>query len=346
MSWIQENKFIVGLAGVTAVIGGAILYFGNSQGSAYEEKMLEYDELKTQHSRLVKAKPYPNQENLKARQAGIKEYEDVIADVRKALASYQPGKLPVLTPQEFSDAQVKMQAELTKAFADAGTTLPEKCAFGFEKYATIQAKAKATARLNFELGAMQWLFTRLAGTKPVALLNVRRGLLDVETGAAPEEPARRPGKRMRGRGKPAQGEKPYVLMPVELAFTTTEAGLREFLKEMANSKDYYYAVRAIRIRSERQTAPTVKEADFASSGGGGSAAPNDPFGLSLPDTDGGGEGQPAVKEPVKPSAGSGERILKQVLGSEKLNVYISFDILLLKGKGKEVDTDVPAASGS
>ncbi len=343
MSWIQENKFIAGLAGVTAVIGGVILYFGNTQGNAYEEKMLEFDELKSQHNRLVKAKPYPNQENLSARQAGIKEYEDTIADVRKSLASYQPGKLPKLTPQEFSDAQVKMQSELAQAFADAGTTLPEKCAFGFEKYATIQAKAKSTAKLNFELGAMQWLLDKLAKTKPAVLLNVRRGLLDVETEEAAPEPTRRRGNRRHGRNKSAQVEKLYSLMPVELAFTTTEAGLRIFLKEMANSKDYYYAVRAIRVRNEKQTAPTVKDADFGTSGSAGSSASSDPFGFGFAETDDSEAGKPAVKEPVRPSIGRSDRILKQVLGSEKINVYIRLDILLFKGEASGADAPASAA---
>ncbi|MCP5535356.1 MAG: hypothetical protein H7A51_03875 [Akkermansiaceae bacterium] len=344
MSWIQENKFVAGLAGVTAVLGGAILYFGNSQGNAYDDEMLNFEDLKNQHSQLVKAKPYPDAQNLKARQDGIKEYEGVIADVRKILVGYQPGKLADLSPQQFSDAQVKMQAELRAAFGAAETELPEKCGFGFEKYDKRQASASATARLNFQLGAMQWLLGKLAETKPQALLTIRREDLDVEKGVvAPPQPARGGrGGRNRNQAQAPVDNQPFVLMPIELAFTTSEASLRDFLKEMANSKQYYYAIRAIRIRNEKQNPPTIKDANFpaggGSGGGGGLATPDDPFGgIALPDDgeDAGTEGEEKAPEPVpvpKPAA-NGERILKQVLGSEKLNVYISLDILLIKGDG-------------
>lgn len=335
MSWIQENKFVAGLAGVTAVVGGAILFFGNSQGSAYDAKMLEFEDLKSKHTKLVKAKPYPDAANLKARQNLIKSYEQVIGDVRTALAGYQPGKLEKLTPQQFSDIQVKMQSELRAAFEQAGTTIPQECAFGFEKYVDKQPKASATARLNFELGAMKWMLTKLADVKPQALISLKREELASEKGAVP---AAQPVRRNNGRGqKGSTVEKPYVLMPVELAFTATEASLRDFLKEMANSKEYFYAIRAIRIRNEKQTAPTVKDADFPSGGGNGGVTPttDDPFGgIELPDVgddeEGDGDGEPQPEIAPKPVA-NGERILKQVLGSEKLNVYISFDILLIKG---------------
>ena len=339
MSWIQENKFVDGLAGVTAVIGGAILYFGNAQGNAYDEKMLEFDGLKSEHTKLAKAKPYPDSKNLKTREGLIKQYGDVIGNMRKALIGYQPGKLEKLTPVQFSDAQIKMQTELRAAFGAAETTLPENCGFGFEKYATIQAKATATARLNFQLNAMQWALNKLAESKPAALINIRREDLAVESGAvATTSPVRRgrPGQNRRGgpRGAAAD-DNAYVLMPVELAFTTTEASLRDFLKEMANSKEYYYAIRAIRIRNEKQTPPTIKDADFHDGGGGGggggaAVTPDDPFGgIVLPDE--GGDGDDPEEAPAPKPVADGERILQQVLGKEKLNVYMTFDVLLIKG---------------
>jgi len=340
MSWIQENKFVAGLAGVTAVIGGAILYFGNAQGNAYDEKMLEFDGLKSEHTKLAKAKPYPDSQNLKIREDLIQQYGDVIGNMRKALIGYQPGKLEKLTPVQFSEAKVKMQTELRAAFDSANTTLPENCGFGFKKYVVNMPKATATARLNFQLNAMQWALSKLAESKPEALINIRREDLAVESGAvATPAPVRRgrPGRANRGGPNGAASDnKPYVLMPVELAFTTTEAALRDFLKEMANSKEYYYAIRAIRIRNEKQTAPTIKDANFPDGGGGGGAAttPDDPFGgIVFPDKgeDGAEEGDDPEAVPAAKPVVDGERILKQVLGSEKLNVYMTFDILLIKG---------------
>ena len=51
----------------------------------------------------------------------------------------------------------------------------------------------------------------------------------------------------------------------------------------------------------------------------------------------GEEGDEEAPVPAPQPVANGERILKQVLGSEKLSVYISFDILLIKGDRAAVD---------
>ena len=352
MSWIQENKFVAGLGAATAVVGGVILFFGNSQGSAYDEKLAEYEDLRSKHTKLEKAKTYPNAGNLEKRKEGIKLYEKTIDEVRAYLVGYQKGKLPSPSPEEFSDTRVKMEKELRAAFEAVETTLPETCHFGFEKYQDVRAKATATARLNFQLGAMQWLLNELAEVKPQAILNIKRAELPVEAGqAAP--PTRAPRGRGGNRGgnhskKPATDEKPYQLLPVELSFTASEASARDFLKEMVNSKEYFFSIRAIRIRNEKQTPPTIKDADFPAGGGGGNGGGilegDDPFGgLSFPDAD---EEVAADAEPVAPQPkpeANGERILKQVLGDEKLHVYISFDILLIKGEAANSAAPTPSS---
>ena len=111
MDWIKENKFISGLLGITILLAGVICYFGYAEGGAFDEKMSEYSGKKGSYTTLVNAKPYPDAQNLQARQDNINEYEGLIADVRKALAGYQPGKLPQLDPGEFSDVRLKMQNE-------------------------------------------------------------------------------------------------------------------------------------------------------------------------------------------------------------------------------------------
>ena len=125
MSWIQENKFVAGLAGATAVIGGAILFFGVSQGSAYNKKLEDFEELKGRYVKLEEGKPYPTSGNLSDREDGIADYEAAIKDVRNLVTGYRPEKLERMTPEQFKDVRVKMEAELQQAFKDAGTTLPE-----------------------------------------------------------------------------------------------------------------------------------------------------------------------------------------------------------------------------
>jgi len=351
MSWIQENKFVAGLATATAVVGGIFLFFGNSQGGAYDEKLAEYEGLRDEHTKLEKAKAYPDAGNLEKRKKGIKLYEKTIGEVGAYLVGYQKGKLASPSPEEFSDARVKMEKELRAAFESVETTLPETCHFGFEKYQDVQAKAGATARLNFQLGAMQWLLNELAEAKPQAIVNIKRAELPVETGqaaartGAPQRSARagKGGRRSNNSRQPATHEKPYQLMPVELSFTASEPSVRDFLKEMVNSKEYFFSIRALRIRNEKQTPPAIKDASFpaGAGGGGGVGAPevSDLFGgVDLFDAAAEEGDEPvAVKPKPKPIA-NGERILKQVLGDEKLHVYISFDILLIKGEGAAAPT--------
>ena len=344
--------------GVTILLAGGIFYFGFTEGGAFDEKMAEYSDQKGKYTTLVNAKPYPEPQNLQARQDNIKQYEDVIAEMRKVLVGYQPGKLPQLTPEEFSDVQIKMQGQLRKAFEQAGTTLPEKCRFGFEKYASIQAKANATAGLNYQLGAMQWLLGKLAESKPAALINIRREELDIERGIVAASAAPKAG-RGRGRNRVAAPveENIFMSMPVELAFTASESSIRDFLKEMVNSKQYFYAIRAIRIRNEKQNAPTQKDANFQVADKSGAdefdpAGRDNPFGdFTLPgevteeaEDDADAEVAPAnAPEPLS----TGEHILKQVLGKEKLNIHISFDILLMKSDlSPKTDPDSQPSGGA
>lgn len=343
MDWIKENKFLSSLIGATVLFAGGIIYFAYINGSAFAEKMDEYGNLKTSYQKLVSAKPYPDNANLMARRENIIQYETVISDLRKALGAYQPGALTQLTPGEFSDVQLKMQGKLRAAFEKAGTSLPDKCGFGFEKYATIQAKPGATKSLNYQLGAIEWLLVKLAETRPQELVNLRREQLDVERGVVappvPQPTGGRGGRRQAAQLATPVEEKLFEVMPMELVFTAREPAVREFLKEMANSKEYFYAIRAIRIRSTKQTPPTVKDADFRAEPGprNEAAVPfaeNNPFeGFVLPGEEGGQNQDPAeviAPAPALEPTPLGEQILKQVLGSEKLNVHICFDILLIK----------------
>ena len=352
MSWIQENKFVAGLAGVTTVITVAILYVGLSQGGAYDEKLEQYQDLKGQYATLEKSKPYPSAENLSDREEGIEKYENTISDVRKLVLGYRPEKLEKMTPEQFKDIQVQMDTDLRKLFADAGTKLPDDCLFGFEKYSASAVKAGATAKLHYELGAIQWMLSELAGVQPNAIANIRRVELPEESGnVAVAEPQPR-GRQGRARG-PARGNdnqkaagRAYELMPMEISFTASEASVRKFLLALVNSKEYFYAIRGVRILNESQAAPNQDDASFpADTAVEGNDLFSDLDGLEGEGDQGDesfGEGEAenaddtvAVEEPAKAAIPAGELILKQVLGKEKLNVFLCLDIVLIEKKAED-----------
>ncbi len=351
MDWIQENKFVSGLLGITILFAGAIFYHGYSEGDEFEANMAQYGQLKSRYTTLVNAKPYPNQANLSAREENILEYEAVIEEVRDAFFEYKPEKLARLTPGEFSDARIKMQTELREAYDKAGTLLPENFEFGFEKYASVQAAPHATKKLNFQLGAIQWLLEKLAENKPKAVLNLKRELLSVEQGPPPAPDRKKNARSRANKVKSAAEQQILETMPVELTFSCSELSMRNFLRAMANSKEYLYAIRAIRIRNENQNAPGPKDADFQVKKKNADATEfndferNDVFdGFVVPSealeedevvVD--GEGRVVqVDVPVRPELND-EHILKQVMGKENLIIHIKFDILLMKGQ-KPSDT--------
>jgi len=356
MSWIQENKFVAGLGGVTAVIGGAILFFGVSQGNAYEEKLEKFSELKAQYAKLEKAKPYPNSENLSDREDGIASYEEIIKEVRGLVSGYRPEKLERMTPEQFKDIQVKMDTDLCEAFG-ADTKLPDGCLFGFEKYNTGSVKAKATAKLNYELGAIQWMLHKLAEVKPESVTNIRRVELPEENGqvAVPIKPTRGGGRARGNQTQQAQvaAGRAYELLPMELSFTANEASVRQFLMSLVNSDQYYYAIRGVRIRNEKQLPPNQKDADFPADATP-DAALDDGFGaleelidageedtgdataegdVTPEEADGVADG--GFADPVQPAVAPGELILKQVLGSEQLHVHLCLDIVLIEKKAEK-----------
>ncbi|GEM_PF-811389 len=346
MSWIQENKFVAGLAGVTTVITVAILYVGLSQGGAYDEKLEHYQDLKGQYATLEKSKPYPSSENLSDREEGIEEYENTIKDVRTLVLGYRPEKLEKMTPEQFKDIQVKMDTDLRKLFTNAGTKLPDDCLFGFEKYSASAVKAGATAKLHYELGAIQWMLAKLAEVQPDAIANIRRVELPEESGkvaVVEPEPRTRKGRAkgpVRGNNNQKAAGRAYELMPMEISFTASEASVRKFLLALVNSKEYFYAIRGVRVLNESQAAPNQRDASFPVEN---VVEGNDLFsgldgendqgeGLFGEDESEGGAEAVAVKEPEKAAVPAGELILKQVLGKEKLNVFLCLDIVLIEKK--------------
>ena len=89
MDWIQENKFVSGLLAATILFAGGIFYHGYSEGDEFKANMSQYGELRTRYNTLVSAKPYPNQQNLAAREQVIQEYEAVIGELGNAFYEYK-----------------------------------------------------------------------------------------------------------------------------------------------------------------------------------------------------------------------------------------------------------------
>ena len=176
--------------------------------------------------------------------------------------------------------------------------------------------------------AISNLMANLATAAPAKLLNIYRAPL-------PEE---------EGKTFDAKNHS-YRALPLEISFTGTEGSLRKFLSSLDDSGKYYYVIRSIRVTNEKIKAPTAADGAFkteeAGAAGAGAAAPggSDPFGgaggggFVLPeDPAAAPAGDKAAETPAPapapaPAAGGDGVILQQVLGSEKINVFLRLDVI-------------------
>lgn len=328
MSWIQENRFAAGLGGITAVAAAGLIFLGVKAGGSYNLAKEEYAAAADAVDSMEKDKLYPNDANLKAKKKAVEDYKESVADLQKAFDKFRAATPPNIEPDAFTENLLKTRDAAAKAFADVRPNpveVPPEFLLGFEAYAGSPARKDATGILTYQLGAISELATNLAAAAPAKLLNIHRPALEEED-----------GKTFDAKGKS------YRALPVEISFNGNEASLRKFLSSLDDSEKYYFVVRSMRVINEKTKAPTAADGNFATEEGeaapegGGAAA--DPFGgaFVLPGEEEAPADKPADGEapadapadaPAEAPAGDDGVILQQVLGSEKINVFLRIDIL-------------------
>ncbi len=329
MSWIQENRFAAGLGGITLVAAAGLIFWGVSASGSYNQAKEEYTTAADQVDSMAKAKLYPSDQNLRDKKKAVTDYEKSVKDLQKAFEKFRAPTPPNVEPAQFSEALLKAKEAAAKAFAEVRpqpTELPAEFFLGNEDYTVKPPAREATGILTFQLEAMSELMANLAAAAPSKLLNIHRPPLEEEKdGAKPFDPK---GKSFR-------------VLPVEISFTGNEASLRKFLSSLDNSEKHYYVVRSIRVINEKLKAPTAADSKFETEGEAppeGGAPTADPFGgaaggFVLPGEEPapapGGATPPAdsaAPADAAPAGGEGV-ILQQVLGSEKVHVFLRIDIL-------------------
>jgi hypothetical protein len=313
MSWIQENRFAAGLGGFTAVAAIGLIFWAVSEGSQYSKSKEDYD-ASAEKIKAIEAKPlYPSEENLRAKNNALSDYYNGVEKLQKAFDPYRTGELKLIDPAAFTEELKKVKGDADTALTGAKVELDPKFYLGFETYTNAAVRGSATGILGYELGAVAELFRELAEAKPTKVNNVYRLPLEEESG-----------------GTFDAKDKSFRALPIELTFTGTEASLRSFLSALDDSKKYYYVIRAMKVSNTEQKAPNAAAAQFKAedaaavpeAGGGDS-------GIVLPPD----AGSPAPEAtPAAAPSGAGEgKILQQVLGAEKVQVFLRIDILQFLG---------------
>jgi hypothetical protein len=338
MSWIQENKFTAALAGVTLVGSVALLVLANGKGSDFEDAQKQLKRVLKEEKSLQEGVPYPNPDNADALKQNVNDFAKATNTLQRDFMAYKPKAEDVedFAPDQFSKKVSGYRKRLDKVFRDNGVQLPEGCLYGFEAYLRTFPRPVATGELNYQMKALEWLFTDLAQQRPEALINVVRPAIEIETKKSRQE-----------RGRQRKGvvdEKIYDSYPIELSFRCSEDELKRFLENVASSKDYYFAVNAMRIQNERQTPPNSSDAKFPvveepkqEFGGFDSF---EGFGAESSEAAESGE-ETVAQDPVEKASqvasdADQTRLLMQILGDEKVNVFLKLDLIVLKQNSRLV----------
>lgn len=317
----QENKFPIVLGVVTAVAAGGLIFWSMKSGSRYEAAKQDFDQADSKIRSLMSGPVDPTPDNLVGKKKAVENYEEAVAELQQAFDPLRRPELVNVEPSAFTDELIAARGRLQKAFEEAGTEIPEAFFLGHGRFSDTPPLQKDTGVLMFELGAFEELFTKLAKAAPSSLDNVFWP-------GIPEPPE--------------DGD--VVAHPIEITFTGSESSVRAFLSALDDGGKHYHAVRVMRVKNERDTAPNASDARFEETSpepaAGGNAA--DPFGgagfvfpedtePAAPD-DGGTapeevpEEAPAPEPEPEPETDSSE-ILKQVLGTEKVQVFLRIDVL-------------------
>ncbi|MBB5351894.1 hypothetical protein HNR46_002133 [Haloferula luteola] len=315
----QEQKFPIVLGSVTAILTGALVWWGMQSGNRYNEAQTAYNSAVSDIGKVNKWKTPPTDENRRGKEKAVADFAKGVEELQTAFDPYRAAELESIDPTAFSDRLLEATKRVTAKFEQAGTALPPGFYLGFARYTDQLPKGNQTGLLGYELAASEEMFGLLAEAGPSQLLNVYRRPL-------PEEADRE--EDLKG--------KAYRTHSFEVTFSGREKVLREFLSSLANSESHYYVVRTMRVKNERESAPNASDAKFEQPASADAGANESPFGgggFVFPGEEGSDDAaadEPAAEVTPDEPKDTGE-ILKQVLGSEDARVFLRIDVLQFLG---------------
>ena len=333
---MKENGFAIGLLAGTLVLGGGLVALGMKQGSRYSDALANYEDIKSDVEKMASVKPFPSQENKEQRKKDVTAYLGKVGALQEAIQAYAPKAapaaegepeveaMPSISPSELQNRLVAKVAAITELFNKRDVIFPGQFAYGMESYVAGLPNKGATAKLNYQLEATDWLLRQMSEAGIWELKNFTREALPSEAG----------GDWMQRYKQDRQREIPFAQsMPLEITFLGDEASLNQVLNILASSKEYFFAIDMVRMANSNPNAPVrsqsgLEEEEFAS------AASDEGFGEGFGDFNFGdeseeGEASAEVAEDTEDAVvvDTG-RILGQVAGSEGIWVGLQLRLLL------------------
>ena len=186
-NWFKENPFAAGLAAATAVLTLAAIYFAYAQNASLVEQTDTFGTNTTTLGRLQSAKPFPNQENLKAAQTEAQLAKKILDDLAAEVALQSTALDPNITPRDFQDKLSSAAAAAEKAAAATKVVLPEDFYLGFDAYKAQPPSEAAAPMLGQQLESIANVTGLLLKSGIRQLVGIERAPLAAENEATGEE---------------------------------------------------------------------------------------------------------------------------------------------------------------
>jgi hypothetical protein len=242
MNWFKENPFLAGLATVTIVVAGALVYLISQAALTCAASSETYTAADGKLHDLQGKVPFPSKENLQAIQAGIDDYSARIQALQSQLAKMEVPLDEKVTPQQFQDG-LRTAVNDIRAKADAGhVKLPDKFYFGFDQYQTQVPTEQAAPALFRQFQVIQSIISRLVDFKVASVDSIVRPPL-------PEE-----GVQPSALKKSDSPESAIKRFPFDISFTAEQGKFRAVFNSLLGSEPFLI-IRSLGIQNTSPQAP-------------------------------------------------------------------------------------------
>ena len=249
-NWFKENPFAAGLAAATAVLTLAAIYFAYAQNAYLVEQTDTFGTNTTTLGRLQSAKPFPNQENLKAAQTEAELAKEILDGLAAEVARQSTALDPNITPRDFQDKLSSAAAAAEKAAAATKVALPEDFYLGFDAYKAQPPSEAAAPLLGQQLES-------IANVTGLFLKSGIRQLVGIERAPLPTESEATGEENQSGDSDTAAVQ----LAPFDVGFVADPVAFRNALSAIVTAKPVVL-VRLVSVANS-SPAPPAKESAAA-----------------------------------------------------------------------------------
>jgi hypothetical protein len=237
------------LAAATAVLTLAAIYSVYAQNASFVEQTDTFSTNTTTLGRLQSAKPFPNQENLKAAESEAKLAAKILDDLTAEVSRQSIALDPSLTPRDFQDKLSSAVAAAETAATSTKVVLPEDFYLGFGDYKAQPPSEAAAPMLGQQLET-------IANVTGLLLKSGIRQLVGIERAPLPTESESTSEERQNDKSNEATG---VQLAAFDVEFVADPLAFRNALSAIVTAEPIVL-VRLVSVTNSSPTPPAKESA--------------------------------------------------------------------------------------